>query len=430
MGRKYKIISGDGHVETPPDGWLKYVPEQYRDRAPRLIRLPGGSDGWLVEGQPMLHNGQNIKGRGPVKFANASYFNEDGSRREGAGDAVQRLHEQDIDGIDGEVLFAPVFVARFIESISDKAVYRSIVQAYNTWLATDYCSVAPDRLIGNALMPVSGIDDSARRAEAGQGARVPQHPAAAVPERFRARPSPRTTSSGPCRSSWAWPCHPTSASAARYGGATPVPTRRSGRRRRRCRSTRRWRRRATLAQLIVHGVYDRFPEIQFYFAELNCAYIPGMLYYMDRNYHEFNDWFQVSLKKEPSEYILEHTLFGMVRDAPVLQDGPPRAAGAVRVGQRLPPLGGDLPDLEPAGQGDVRGDRRGSEAQDPGRDDRRPSRPRSQRRHHRDAAVVASLSRPLRLARACCRLRPVPPDGQPTAVAAARTSGPRRWPRP
>ena len=72
MGRKYQIISGDGHVETPPDGWLAYVPEQYRDRAPRLIRLPNGSDGWLVEGQPMLHNGQNIKGRGPVKFANAS----------------------------------------------------------------------------------------------------------------------------------------------------------------------------------------------------------------------------------------------------------------------------------------------------------------------------------------------------------------------
>jgi len=160
MGRKYQVISGDGHVETPPDGWLEYVPDQYRDRAPRLIRLPNGADGWLVEGQPMLHNGQNIKGRGPVKFANASYFNEDGSRREGAGDAVQRLHEQDVDGIDAEVLFAPVFVARFIESISDKSVYRSIVSAYNTWLAADYCSVAPDRLIANALMPVSGLADA------------------------------------------------------------------------------------------------------------------------------------------------------------------------------------------------------------------------------------------------------------------------------
>ena len=143
MARTYQVISGDGHVETPPDGWRKYVPDKWRDRAPRLIRLPNGADGWLVEGQPMLHNGQNIKGRGPVKFANASYFNDDGSAREGAGDAVQRLHEQDIDGIDAEVLFAPVFVARFIESIGDREVYRSIVQAYNTWLAEEYCAVAP-----------------------------------------------------------------------------------------------------------------------------------------------------------------------------------------------------------------------------------------------------------------------------------------------
>src|SRR5437868_2194905 len=158
MGRKYRVISGDGHVETPPDGWIQYVPEQYRDRAPRLIHLPTGGDGWLVEGQPMLHNGQNIKGRGPVRFANASYFHEDGTRMEGAGDAVQRLHEQDVDGIDAEVLFAPVFVSGFIESIGDKKIYQSIVEAYNTWLAQDYCSVAPDRLIGNALIPTTGID--------------------------------------------------------------------------------------------------------------------------------------------------------------------------------------------------------------------------------------------------------------------------------
>ena len=40
MTRKYQVISADGHVETPPDGWHKYVPAKWKDRAPRLVPLP------------------------------------------------------------------------------------------------------------------------------------------------------------------------------------------------------------------------------------------------------------------------------------------------------------------------------------------------------------------------------------------------------
>ena len=38
--------------------------------------------------------------------------------------------------------------------------------------------------------------------------------------------------------------------------------------------------------------------MQFYFAELNCCYMPGMLFYLDRNYHEFNDWFKRDAQEE------------------------------------------------------------------------------------------------------------------------------------
>ncbi|MCB0993571.1 MAG: hypothetical protein KDB21_00670, partial [Acidimicrobiales bacterium] len=158
MGRRYEVISADGHVETPPDGWVKYVPDDWRDRAPRLLPLSTGGEAWLVEGKPLLHNGQNITGRGPVRFAGASYYRADGSPNDGAGDAVQRLREQDEDGIDAEILFPPVFASRFIEGIADKEVYLSLVQAYNTYLAQDYCGVAPDRLVGCAVVPVCGID--------------------------------------------------------------------------------------------------------------------------------------------------------------------------------------------------------------------------------------------------------------------------------
>ncbi len=315
MGRKYQVISGDGHVETPPDVWIKYVPEKWHDRAPKLIPLPDGGEGWLIEGMPLMQNGQNITGRGPIKMGGASYFKPDGSRAEGAGDAAQRLREQDLDGFDAEVLFPPVFASRFIESISDKDVYRSLIRAYNTFLAHDYCSVAPDRLIGNATMPVTGIDDAVAElefaAEAGlksvcfyQYPNGSPHP---KPEddRFWERslelgialsphfgfgamsPPPLKTGQDTSGVPFA------GALAQRVSGTQPV---------------------YCLAQLITSGVFDRFPEIEFYFAETNVGWLPWVLFVFDDNYELFRHCFDVKFDRKPSEYVLEHCYFGIVRD--------------------------------------------------------------------------------------------------------------------
>ncbi len=35
-----------------------------------------------------------------------------------------------------------------------------MLRAYNDWLAEDYCSVAPDRLIGLGLLPYSSLNDA------------------------------------------------------------------------------------------------------------------------------------------------------------------------------------------------------------------------------------------------------------------------------
>jgi predicted TIM-barrel fold metal-dependent hydrolase len=315
MGRKYQIISGDGHVETPPDVWVKYVPEKWQERAPRLIRLPEGGDGWLIEGMPLMRNGQNITGRGPIRLGGASYFKPDGSAVEGAGNASQRLREQDEDGVDAEVLFPPVFASRFIEAIADRAVYNALIRAYNSFLAYDYCSVAPDRLIGNATLPISGIDAALDELEfsAKAGLRsvcfyqFPNGSGGPKPEddRFWARSlelgmrlSPHFgfgTATAP---------HPrggqdtsgvefAAALAQRVGGQQPV---------------------YCMAQLICSGVLDRFPEIRFYFAETNAAWLPWVLFVLDDNYALFRDWYGAKLRMKPSEYVARHFYFGIVRD--------------------------------------------------------------------------------------------------------------------
>jgi predicted TIM-barrel fold metal-dependent hydrolase len=316
VGRKYRVISADGHVETPPEPWVAHVAAKYRDRAPRLIHLPDDKgDAWLVEGRPMLYTGQNVTGPGPVKFAYGSYTTKDGRPSPGTGDAAQRLREQDQDGIDAEVLFAPLFATRFIEGIGDKDAYRAIVRGYNEWLAEDYCSVAPDRLIGNAFIPVSGLDDAIAELEYAKSVglrtvqiqQFPNGSGQARPEddRFWERAlelemaiSPHVNFGGDradvikARDD---PDHyPAFAGMAQHSAAN-VPA-------------------FTLAQMICGGVFDRIPELRLYFAESNCGLLPAMLYYLDRNFIEYNDWFQISLAKMPSEYVLEHCMFGMVQE--------------------------------------------------------------------------------------------------------------------
>ena len=324
MGRKYQIISGDGHLETPPD-FVKFVPDKFKDHAPRLITLPdGGGDAWLMEGMPLTYASQNLKGRGVVKFAGQSYFNDDGSRAEGTGDGVQRLREQDEDGIDAEILFAPVFASRFLEKIPERDVYMAMVQAYNTWLVEAYSAPAPDRLIVNALMPISGIDDAIAELERAhsmgfktvQMVQYPNGGSGPKPEddRFWERSlelgmalSPHFSFGGPINIGGArhdtsqWPAE---AGMTQHAQGPPSNT---------------------MAQMIVHGVFDRIPELRFYFAEINAALFPAHLYYMDRDYLEYNSWFQLELPRMPSEYMRTHARYGMVRE-PL----------AVRMGAEMP----------------------------------------------------------------------------------------------
>ena len=315
MGRKYKVISGDGHVETPPESWVKYMPEEHRDRAPRLIKLPKGGEAWLIEGQPLIPNGQNITGRGPVKVSGGTYYKPDGSAAEGAGDARQRLREQDIDGIDAEVLFPPIFASRAIENITDKDVYRALIRAYNTFLARDYCAVAPDRLIGNGVIPSTGIDDAIAELEflKREGIRsislhnFPNGTGFAAPEddAFWKRtlelgiklsphfgfgqmaPGMNQVGLGTTGDSFAGTL------TQRVSGQPPM---------------------YTMSQLIVAGVFDRFPKLEFYFAEVNASWLPWALFVFDDNYEIFRGAFNRKLNRKPSEYVLDHFWFGIIRD--------------------------------------------------------------------------------------------------------------------
>ena len=163
--RKYQVISADGHCEVPADVVAARMPAKHRDSAPKLVVKEDGSEWWQMGEWERNSVGNLVCDRPYDEFVRplgARYHNFDGTLRPGAGGPVQRLQEQDIDGIDAEVLYPPVYMGTFIRNLMTKDVeaYKAVIQAYNTYLGEDYCSVAPDRLIGNAMVLETGVDDA------------------------------------------------------------------------------------------------------------------------------------------------------------------------------------------------------------------------------------------------------------------------------
>ena len=310
MARMYKVISADGHVETPPDVWVKYVPEKWKERAPRLIDLPEGGQGWVVEGKPLQPVGRQLTGRKKVQFVTDNYYRADGSLVDGAGDGYQRLREQDEDGIDAEILFPPVQAARYAEGIAEKEAYLSMVQAYNTYLAQDFCSVAPDRLIGNGVVPISGIEDAINEMKRCRDMGLksmallnfPNGSAGPKPEeddRFwetSLKVGMRLSPHG------GFGTRPTSGdgmnptlSAVINGNGGPMGL-------------------YSISELIATGTFDRFPELKLHFAETNAGWMAWTFWKMDDDYEIMKDASHGHLEMAPSEYIREHCYFSFIRD--------------------------------------------------------------------------------------------------------------------
>ncbi|TMA63231.1 MAG: hypothetical protein E6J73_09330, partial [Deltaproteobacteria bacterium] len=155
MSRQYRHFSADSHFESLPETWTHRVPAQFRERAPRRIKLADGRDAIVEEGQPLEYRGTNLFAGKSLEEFNPVHLNFEGSV--GAGSPQQRLKEQDTDGIDGELLFATE--ARN-SKIKDKDALLALIKAFNDYFIEEYCAVDPDRLIGVAVMPDIGADEN------------------------------------------------------------------------------------------------------------------------------------------------------------------------------------------------------------------------------------------------------------------------------
>lgn len=320
MAREYHLMSSDGHLEVPPERWSHRVPEKWRDRAPRSIDLPEGGDAIIIEGRPLLEaNFLDLRaGRAPGQWQPFGLRVEDAA---GVGPPEQRIREQDEDGLDAEVLF-PAMVAgpALWRNISHDEPYKAMIRAYNDWLGEEYCPVAPDRLIGLGVMPWTNADDAVAEMEHCAKLGLKGVVMGALPN-AKGYPTPEDDKFWAAAVDMDMPVtvHVAfdrtgvreSQPTFKYPNEDPAMMRKLRRPLLEWMTNFGLRPAVSVTQLVLAGVFDRFPDLKVFFAETRLGWVPFWIEHCDLWYKRHIDWTEEylgfkPLKQLPSEYIKEH----------------------------------------------------------------------------------------------------------------------------
>ncbi len=162
------IVSSDGHVGPPAETYRDYVDPAHRD----------DFDQWLNQYVPLWLATKEKDADLPVTWSEdykRHWLEQDEVRWGivGKWDAKRRIEALDVDGVAADLLFpddqsgnSPPFIglARDFDRPWDSEYPAELkvagARAYNRWLA-EFCSEAPDRLLGIAVIGTLGDVDAA-----------------------------------------------------------------------------------------------------------------------------------------------------------------------------------------------------------------------------------------------------------------------------
>ncbi|MDE3203874.1 MAG: amidohydrolase [Acidobacteriota bacterium] len=298
----YRLISADSHVNEPGDLWASRVPSAMRDRAPRIERFEEG-DAWVIEGvdDPINFGMNACAGLEPEQMKGWMRFED---MRRGGWDPVARLEEMDRDGVDAEVLYPTPRLSGALVAHRDAEYHLAMVRAYNDWIS-EFVGHAPERFGGLAMLPNRGVE----------------HAVAEI-ERVMDRPGMRGVVMG-CYPHGTLTLEPDDdkvwgvlaerriplgihvsltqsmpaahrAKLPGYGRFFDAPNR--------------------MIEMVFSGMFDRFPELDVVFAEVDFGWVPYVREQIDNNYHRLEPVSRFGLAQTPGEYIERHFHFGYMTD--------------------------------------------------------------------------------------------------------------------
>jgi len=327
---EYKIISADGHTIEPPYMWERYLPKRFHSQMPRIVKDPQGGDAWeIVPGQPVAPIGLvTNRGEWGRRYEDNSWFGTTyESMRQGAFDGKARLEEQEIDGVDAEVLFPSQRTMAAFMAQPDEDYHLAGVDAYNQWMWEDFSAADHKRLIGLYQIPAVDIESSvARVLEAKKlGARgliisalpsgnpelsaeddpfwaaceeseLPVH----IHLRLRSADSPASSAARKPRDG----DHEVLFAAPNLqimGGAVAEFS-------------------GMFAKFIYSGMFDRFPGLRMVMAECGAGWVPHCIEHMDDHWWRNRVWSDSVIQKLPSQYFYDNWKVTFIREPFAVQN--------------------------------------------------------------------------------------------------------------
>jgi predicted TIM-barrel fold metal-dependent hydrolase len=154
-----RVISADSHLTEPGDLWLERLDRKYRDSAPRVVKndKPTGA-AYLFVGpgiHPLTVAGVFAAGRSGKELREHMKHGYEAARPSG-WDPVERLKDQDLDGVMAEVLYSSLGIV--LLNMKDIELQQACVRVYNDWIA-EFCAHDPQRLIGVGLYTLGALPD-------------------------------------------------------------------------------------------------------------------------------------------------------------------------------------------------------------------------------------------------------------------------------
>jgi predicted TIM-barrel fold metal-dependent hydrolase len=303
------IISADSHVFEPVNLWESRIDKKFRERGPRFVADYQGKPGtyFVCDGiAPRAIDSiaaAGIPKEDLVKFKNVHHRD----LRPGGYDPVERLKDQDIDGVSGEVLYATY--AMQLYQIQEAELQEAAFHTYNEWLV-EMCGQAPKRLKGLALISVYNVDHAVKALQHWIKRGLCGAMIAAVP---------------PEGSEYSDPLYePLWAAAEALGAPISIHTLTSNRNaayrfQRDKRGAARYPENPmevmlTMGEMLTGTLFDRHPKLKIVLAEADTGWLPWLLERVDRGHQRYGAQNGIHLKLKPSEYFHRNVMAAFIQD--------------------------------------------------------------------------------------------------------------------